>query len=329
MIRGFLCTGGRLEEINLQDGAAALREAVWIDLEAPSADELAEVGRATGLAMPSRASLTEIETSSRLAATGNMLTLSMPLINRALGEGPQAAPAGFVLAPDRLVTIRFASSLVFDQFVAQPHKIGAPESAFLFTGLLEAIVDRLADALEKIRDELDGLSHAIFHRQQVAAHRKGQQRREQEAELRKTIALLGRTYDSLSYFRDSQHGIARIAPFVIGAAPWVTSGAGKRLRTVQQDVNSLNEFSNHLTDKVQFLLDATLGLINIAQNNLMKVLTIVSVVGIPPTLVAGIYGMNFRNMPELHWAFGYGYGLVMITLTAILPLVWFRYKGWL
>jgi magnesium transporter len=329
MVRGFLCAGGRLEEISLQNWHAALRDAIWIDLEAPSADELAEVSHATGLSMPSRASLTEIETSSRLAAAGDRLTLSMSLINRALNEGPQAEPAGFVLTPDRLVTIRFAPSLVFDQFVAQLHEIAAPESVFLFVSLLEAIVDRLADALEKIRDELDVLSHAIFQRQQVAAHRKGQQRREQEAELRKTIAMLGRTYDSLSYFRDSQHGIARIAPFVIGAAPWVTSGAGKRLQTVQQDVNSLNEFSNHLTDKVQFLLDATLGLINIAQNNLMKVLTIVSVVGIPPTLVAGIYGMNFRDMPELHWVFGYGYGLVMITLTAILPLVWFRYKGWL
>ena len=285
-----------------------MRDALWVDLEAPSAEELAEVGQITGLAMPSRAGLVEIETSSRLAVSDTMLTLTMPLIDRSSADGPRTNPAGFVLTPQRLVSIHFAPSHVFQQFAAKSHELGAPGntpgSVFVFIGLMEALVDRLADGLERIRDELDVLSHAIFRRQRLQAHRKGRQRREQE------------------------HGIARIVPFTLGAAPWIGKGAAKRLQTVQQDVGSLNEFSNHLTDKVQFLLDATLGLINVAQNNLMKVLTIVSVVGIPPTLVAGIYGMNFKYIPELHWDFGYAYGLGVIVITAILPLVWFRYKGW-
>ena len=102
-----------------------------------------------------------------------------------------------------------------------------------------------------------------------------------------------------------------------------------RLKSVHKDVSSLNEFSTHLTDKVQFLLDATLGLINIAQNSLIKVLTIVSIVGIPPTLIAGIYGMNFKDIPELSWSFGYAYAWAVMILSAVLPLLWFRKKGWL
>jgi magnesium transporter len=90
----------------------------------------------------------------------------------------------------------------------------------------------------------------------------------------------------------------------------------------------LNEYESHLSDKVQFLVDATLGLINMEQNDLFRLLTIVSVVGIPPTLVASMYGMNFHNMPELSWAYGYQYGLTLIALSAAIPLIWFKIKRW-
>jgi len=102
-----------------------------------------------------------------------------------------------------------------------------------------------------------------------------------------------------------------------------------RLETVRQDVASLNDYDAHLVNKLQLLLDATLGMINIEQNNIIKVLTIVSLVGVPPTLVASMYGMNFKNMPELDWAWGYPYGLAMIALSAVLPLLWFKWRGWL
>jgi magnesium transporter len=140
---------------------------------------------------------------------------------------------------------------------------------------------------------------------------------------------LGRAYDTLSFLRDSQLGIARIAPYVTATAEWLPKSVNARLESLHKDITSLNEFSTHLTDKVQFLLDATLGLISIAQNSLIKVLTIVSIVGIPPTLIAGIYGMNFHDMPELSWRFGYPYAWAVMILSAVLPLVLFRMKGWL
>jgi magnesium transporter len=101
------------------------------------------------------------------------------------------------------------------------------------------------------------------------------------------------------------------------------------LETARQDIVSLNDYDTHLTNNVQLLLDATLGLINIEQNNIIKVLTIVSVVGVPPTLVASMYGMNFKTIPEYDWAWGYPYGLTVIALSAILPLLWFKLRGWL
>ena len=98
---------------------------------------------------------------------------------------------------------------------------------------------------------------------------------------------------------------------------------------MRQDVLSLSDYDGHISNKVQLLLDATLGLINIEQNNIIKVLTIVSVVGIPPTLIASMYGMNFKIMPELNWSWGYPYGLALIALSAVLPLVWFKWRGWI
>jgi magnesium transporter len=333
VLQAYACEGGKLSPIADPVADEHLRNALWIDILSPTPEEIAYVVRITGLSIPEEADLAEIESSSRLssvaAPTGAVLTLSMPLVYRPT-EGGHSAPLGIVLSPQRLVTIRFAPSLVFQNFVKQPTECSAPQSADILIGLFEGMVDRQADILEEMRCEIDRMSHHIFHLKiGTASNLEGARRRQQESELRAMVMTLGRLYDSISAIRDSQLGIARIVPYIGTSADWVPKSMVARLRTVGQDVSSLNEFITHLTDKVQFMLDAVLGLINVAQNDLMKVLTIVSVIGIPPTLVAGIYGMNFVNMPELHWSFGYWYGLAVIAVTAVAPLFWFRRKGWL
>jgi len=90
----------------------------------------------------------------------------------------------------------------------------------------------------------------------------------------------------------------------------------------------LVDFEAHLSSKSQFLLDAILGFINTEQNDIFRVLTIVSVIGIPPTLIASMYGMNFHDMPELRWRWGYPYGLTLIALSALAPILWFKRRGW-
>ena len=148
------------------------------------------------------------------------------------------------------------------------------------------------------------------------------------ADLRAILRRVGAGGDLVSKIRDSLLGLARIVPYVAWRRLAARCRASRRLETMRHDIISLNDYDAHLVNKVQLLLDATLGLINVEQNDIIKVLTVVSVVGVPPTLVASMYGMNFKYMPELAWSWGYPYGLALIALSAVAPLLWFKWRGW-
>jgi magnesium transporter len=305
-------------------------DVVWIDMLKPDANEIACVERATGLSVPSIEELSEIESSSRLRTEDGALYMSAPLIYRAESDQPMATPVGFVLTRDRLITVRFEE---LASFAALANRTAVPDtgpfgSAEIFAELMEAIVDRLADILERIAGELDALSHRLFRAAPTEPLTRRPPARE-SADLRLSLRRVGHSGDLASKIRDSLLGIGRIIPFVTSlGAEWFPPEVKPRLDTLRQDIASLNDYDAHLVNKVQLLLDATLGLINIEQNNIIKVLTIVSVVGVPPTLVASMYGMNFKYMPELSWSWGYPYGLAMIALSAVLPLLWFKWRGW-
>ena len=311
-------------------GATMPADVVWIDLISPDPAETAFVEKATKLAVPGLPELSEIENSSRLRAEKSALYVNAPLIYRADSDEPVATPVGFVLTADRLISVRFAELSSFEAVRKRRLAPEAPElsSSALFADLMEAIVDRLADVLERIAAELDVLSRRLFH---AAPTRPSRRRRSvvESVSLRVLLRRVGHNGDLVSKIRDSLLGIARIIPFVLSlAVEWLPADVKPRLETVRQDVASLNDYDAHLVSKVQLLLDATLGMINIEQNNIIKVLAVASVVGIPPTLVASMYGMNFRHMPELEWAWGYPYGLAVIAASAIVPLLWFKWRGW-
>src|SRR6185312_2827100 len=188
------------------------------------------------------------------------------------------------------------------------------------------IVDRLADILEHVGADLEGISRRVF-RPERDRHMNA---RKTDAQLRATLRAVGRAGERLSNIRDSLVGTQRIVIYAHDTgASWIPKDTLSRFRTVRQDITSLMDYDVQLSNKVQFLLDATLGFINIEQNNGIKVLTVVSVVGVPPTLVASIYGMNFKWIPELQWEYGYFYGLAVIVLSALLPLWWFKRRGWI
>jgi magnesium transporter len=305
-----------------------LSQAQWIDLFDPTPAEKARVIAATGLSVATEDELSEIETSSRLAFDGHAIYLSMPLVARAEGEAANTRPIGFVLTRDRLITIRFNRSHAFHNFIETQHRtpMEAVSPLGIFVLMMEAISDRLADLLETIRDDLDRISRLIFHDTSDSTRRA----RKQGTELQEVLRGIGRAGDVMSRVRDSLLGIGRILPYVAQvAAPWIDRPMRDRMKSLRQDVASLSDYDGHLNNKMQFLLDATLGLINNAQNNIIKVLTVVSVVGIPPTLFASIYGMNFKDMPELNWAYGYPYGLTVIVLSAVIPLIWMKIRGWI
>jgi magnesium transporter len=302
-------------------------QAIWIDLIDPTDAERAEVERATGLPVPDRAAVAEIENSSRLVNRNGVLTLSTPMVSRDAAGDLVAAPIGFVVAPDRLLTLRYAGSVVFDRFAGHFSLGGEQVSGMQpFLGLLEALVDRLADVLEQLGAELDAVSADIFDR--GTGGRAPSRRR--DAFLQVTLADVGRMGAHISQLRDGLLGVGRIVRFVEETAPaWLHETEQKRLKVLDRDIASLADYDTQLTNKIQFLLDATLGFINIEQNNTIKVLTVVSIVGIPPTFIASMYGMNFKNMPELNWTYGYEYGLALIAMSIVIPLVIFWRRGWL
>ena len=298
-------------------------DVIWIDMCSPTPDEVAFVERVTKLTVPSRADVSEIETSSRLNIENGVLYLSTPISFRADGSRPAATPVGFVLSPHLLITVRFEelpAFSVFKQRCFAGHDVHR-SSAGLFIGLLETVVDRMADVLEHVGGELDAVYHRVF--------RSVDDKAAGDTDLRATLQALGQGGELLSKIRDSLLGIGRIVPFVTGlSGEWMPAEAGSHLKTLRDDVASLSDYDSYLNSKVQFLLDATLGLINIEQNNIMKILTVVSVVGVPPVLIAGIYGMNFKAMPELDWAWGYPYAIVLMIVSALIPFIWLKRRRW-
>ena len=301
-------------------------EVVWIDLLSPTDEEKALIESRARIHIPSLEALSEIESSSRLAVDQDTIYLSLPAV--AQGQTPDAhlSPVGFVFTQKVLVTVRFGALATFDIVAERVSKDETMQNPIaVFMTLLETMVDRGADALERLGAELDKVSRAVFRGD---PSRPKHVARSNNA-LRRALTSVGSTGDRLTLTRDALLGIGRIAPFVLSLRKsWIVPEFEARLEAMIKDVASLNDYEGHLSNKVQFLLDAILGLISIQQNDIFKVLTIVSVVGIPPTLVAGIYGMNFKYMPELNWIAGYPFGLAMIALSAFIPVLWFKWRGW-
>jgi magnesium transporter len=331
MLNVYTCIAHKSADRADLSAATLPADVVWIDLCQAEAAEIAFIERATGLHLPSLREISEIESSSRLRAVADALYLSAPMVLRGDAGEPVTTAVGFVLRADLLITIRFAALEIFDHFAAATATSGTvhPSAGGAFAGLLEAIVDRLADGLESIGADLDAVSARIFHTDGRGVTTPKRPARE-NADLQDILRQVGRAGDLTSRLRNSLLGFARMVPYVVTLGEkWLPPQVKPRLETVRNDIVSLNDYDAHLANNVQLLLDATLGLINTEQNNIIKVLTIVSVVGVPPTLVASMYGMNFRHMPELDWAWGYPYGLALIAVSAILPLLWFKLRGWL
>ncbi len=326
--------------LTLHDGTAGYKNIVpsltgsslplrvkWIDIFDGSADEIMFVERATGYHLPSLDELNEIETSSRLRFERSAFYLSSPVVSHVPAGMPKATPVGMILTRDLLITIRFTTLTAFSTF-EEEFSHPAPSfasSSGAFAGLIDAIVDRAADVLESVGNELDQISQDVFHGNGDS----GRPART-TAGLKDTLRHIGYDGDLSSKIRDSLLGIGRILSYVSGTkSEWFSAELKAHLDMQHRDISSLSDYNVYLANKVQLLLDATIGLISIEQNNIIKAMTVVSVIGVPPTLVASMYGMNFHHMPELDWTFGYPFSLILILLSAIGPYIWFKIRGWL
>ncbi len=307
-------------ESQLPDGAT------WIDANSPTPEERAFLVRALGVEPPTLAKMSEIETSSRFYRLGAAVCVTIPLPKRdSEGVGTQH-PLALILTPKALLTVRYENlkpcQPEYLEAIGVDRTLSNPIGALI--AVLEAVVDHLADELELLTARLDDCSRDIFAGA-ATTRRPGLKGRK----LQSVITVIGRKREYTSLLEETALTLSRMTPFLeseVGAQ--LSPEARARLVRIASDVQSLSSHENRLSDKIQFLLDASLGLINVEQNDIFKVLTIVSVIGIPPTLIASMYGMNFKTIPEYDWAYGYPYGLTLIFLSAALPLLWFKWRRW-
>jgi len=307
----------------------ALREAVWIDLLAPTREEERAVQEALSLEIPTREEMQEIESSSRLYKEELALFLTASFLY-GVDEGEYGSTAiSFVLAENNLVTVRYATPKAFAIFANRalraPALLHSPDSVML--GQFEQVVDRLADVLERVGADMDRASKAAFRNARSHSKVKVKAR---DAEMKDVLIALGEVGEVTSRANETLLGLSRILTFV-GAekSSAVRKENRTAIKTLMRDVRSLVEHAAFLNNKANFLLDAVLGIINIDQNGIIKTFTVASVALMPPTLVASIYGMNFSFMPELQWHLGYPLALLVMVISGVLPVFYFKRKGWL
>lgn len=306
--------------------AAPHPSAVWIDLVSPDQGEVDLVQDLAGLTLPTRDELASLEQSARMTFEHDCLRVAAPVIAEAETDHPRLSQIGLVVTPTQLVSIHFEKLKMFETVAAKYAETPPASSVAVFAALMEGYVARLADLLEEARARLDQISHRVFSRSAESPRRAMQT----TAAMRERLQFLGRMGERISLIRESLLGVDRVISFSLEQAKdWFPDDLARRIRAARTDIEELDQFEEHLLGKVQFLLDAVLGFISIEQNDIFKVLTIASVVGIFPTLVAGWYGMNFQNMPEYHWPWGYQFGVGAIVLSTILPLGWFKWRGWI
>ena len=309
-----------------QKGKARITEAtVWIDLLNPTPEEEGQIERGLKLDVQTREEQQEIEVSSRLYQENGAYFMTATLLYQPEQGEPRTTPVTFILKGQRLITLRYAEPRAFSIYVARCNRAEADltSGAAVLIGLLETIIDRLADFIERIQSEVEGLSHSIFEIKGGAATR---QRR-----FDVLLRAIGREGEITSKARESAHSFGRLLTFLVHAANErkEVKPLQARIRTAARDVVSLTDHATFLSGKIIFLLDATLGMINIQQADIIKIFSVAAVVFLPPTLIASIYGMNFRHMPELDWWFAYPLALLLMVLAAVLPYFYFKRRGWL
>jgi magnesium transporter len=297
----------------------------WIDLLDPTGDEIKRVEAAYAVRVPPRKELEEIESSSRLSREDDVLYMNMPVTTFDDDGRIVPSPLGFVLSDRVVVTIHFAKLHTTEAVLARLETDKAASAPDVFVMVIEGAIDFVADQLENIASEFTEISQNLFRKRIAAGRDVGRMNRV----LRDKLCQIGYAGEHLSQIRESLLGLQRIITYTMETCrAWKEKDFLERLSTARHDLQSLIEHETHLSDKAQFLLDANLGFINTQQNDIFKVLTIVSVVGIPPTLLASMYGMNFHFMPELSWHYGYAYGLGLIAVSTIVPMLWFKWRGW-
>ena len=324
MLSVYVPQGASLQRVPAEPGAPPPEAAVWLDLTSPTVQEDRQVEQLLGIAVPTREEMQEIEVSSRLYVENGARCMTATLMCHSDTMTPKTTPVTFILAGHRLLTVRYDEPR---PFAIVEHKLARScppkiTGETVLMDLLDAVIDRSADILERVGAEVDQISHSIFEPEDEVA----------PPSYKDVLKALGRKGDLTSKVRESLVSIGRLLIFLANEAEGMKwpKDARAHLQSMRRDTASLSDHATYLANKITFLLDAMLGVVNIEQNAIIKIFSIAAVIFMPPTLVASIYGMNFhKGMLELEWEFGYPFALVLMVLAAVLPILYFKWKKWL
>ena len=325
MLWVYVPRGTSLDRIAVTSDADVPDSAVWFDLVNPAHEEDKIVERKVGGAVPTREEMQEIEVTSRLYVENGARYMTATLMCQSDTDTPKTTPVTFIISGHRLITVRYDEPRPFMIVGNKLARICSPtvtgESVLM--DLLDAVIDRAADILERIGSEVDQISHDIFEPEVGRADR--------TRSYNEILKAIGKKGDLASKVRESLVSIGRLLLYLANEADsmrWAKESRAQ-LRGMQRDVHSLSDHAAYLSNKIQFLLDAMLGVVTIEQNNVIKIFSVAAVALMPPTLIASIYGMNFKHMPELDWSLGYPIAIALMLLASALPYFFFKWKKWL
>jgi magnesium transporter len=298
-------------------------DAIWIDMVDPTREEDSRVEEVLGISIPTREETLNIEPSEVLYVENGVRYMSARVLCQSDTETPKLASVTFILKDHHLITVRYDEPRSFQMFInrmARPAAC-APTGDHMLVSLFETVIDRAAEVLRMSGERIDDTSLTVFE----AEKRTGAD------DFRKTLHMLGREGNRISKVRESLVSIERMLLFLTAntAGAILPDNLRSEVRTTLRDLQSLEDHASFLSSKIQFLLDATLGLVSLEQNKIIKIFSVASVVFMPPTLIASIYGMNFKAMPELDWSFGYPMAIGLMVLSVISTYSFFKLKRWL
>lgn len=319
MLYAYVSRDGQLQ--TLPPGADPAG-ADWIDLYAPQPEQTALV-KALGIDVPTLEDMEEIEVSNRLYREGEVEYLTVVLPGLSTTKTPVTGPVTFCLSPTRLVTVRHHAPRPFETFAGRAGKgsAGCADVPRIFLGLIEEIIGRLADLLEGSGRTLDEATRTIF----------GGKARRSVVLLQETLESIGREGEAVGRIRLCLLTLERALTY-IQESPVIRFEAGHlrpHLKARLKDIQSLEVHTDFLSARVANAIDATLGMVNLAQNVTVRVLSAVAALFLPPTLIASVYGMNFKRMPELEWLWGYPFAIVLMVASALVTYLWLRWRKWL
>ena len=319
MLNVFTLANGRLfqEEIESLDALARVRP-VWVDLESPTPQEKGWIAQHYGLTIPADAVDDDLEESARFYEedNGELHIRSDFLIDD--GETPRNVRVAFILYKNVLFSIHAEDLPVFRLLRLRARRTPAliDDAKDVLLKLYDADAEYSADALEGIYDTLEAVSHRVL-KQDVNDEVAGE-----------VLSAIAKEEDLNGRIRRNVMDTRRAVSFLMRSR-MLNAEQFEEARQITRDIDSLDSHTTFLFDKINFLMNAVVGFININQNKIIKIFSVASVALLPPTLIASVYGMNFRFMPEIDWSLGYPFAIGLMVASVAAPFLYFRRKGWL